>query len=161
MSTDLTVNNNIFAYPTPGDDPGWGEGASGWAEEVTSVLGSVVGPDDIIETTFNIGNNVSSAQDVVGLTFNPTTVRGVSVEYTIYRISSTTELAEKGTLQLIFKNDAPTNTKWTIGRSFFGDDSGLNLTMTDGGQVQYTSTNVSGTGYTGVIHFEASSLLQI
>jgi hypothetical protein len=156
MPTNLTVNNNTFAYPVPGDEPGWGEGATGWAVEVTEVLESLQGTDDIPETTFNVANNISVATDIVGLVFNPATVRSAVVDYSIYRSTDTNELAEKGKLELVYKNGASPGLKWTIGRVFFGDDSGVTITMTDGGQAQYTSTNVSGTGYTGEMKFEAT-----
>lgn len=156
MAINLTVNNNTFPYPEPGDEPGWGEGATGWAEEVTTVLNNLSGTDDILETTFNVANNVSSSQDIVGLTFNPSTVRSAVIDYSIYRSTSSTELAEKGKLELIYKNGATPTTKWTIGRVFFGDDGGVEFTMTDAGQIQYTSSNLAGTSYSGVMHFEAT-----
>lgn len=155
MSKNLTVNNNTYAYPEPGDEPGWGAGTTGWAEEVTDVLATIQGPDDIPETTFIIANNMSSATDITGLTFNPITVRSAVVDYSIYRSTSLTELAEKGRLDLIYKNNGPVNNKWTIGRVFFGDDAGVIFTITDAGQMQYTSSNLSGTGYVGEIKFEA------
>lgn len=155
MPTNIIINNNNFAYPSPGDEPGWGEAASGAMIEVAAVLSTIQGTDDIPETTFNVANNVSSSMDVTGLVFNPATVRSSVVDYSCYRTTSTTELAEKGQLQLIYKNGATPGTKWSIGRVFFGDDSGLAFTMTDAGQVQYTSTNLSGTSYTGELKFEA------
>jgi len=155
MSTNLTVNNNTFAYPVPGDEPGWGEGATGWAVEVTEVLNNLQGTDDIPETSFTVANNNAVATDVVGLVFNPASVRAGVIDYSIYRSTSITELAEKGKMEIIYKNGASSGTKWSIGRVFFGDDAGVVFTMTDAGQVQYTSTNLSGTGYSGIMKFEA------
>jgi len=235
MSTNLTVNNNTYAYPSAGDEPGWGEAATGWATEVTEVLNNLQGTDDIPETTFTVADNQTSAADVVGLVFSPTTVRSAVVDYSIYRTNSDTfatsdvdagadtititshvfangdvvtlsstdtlpaglsastlyyvvgvasntfqlsatlggsaiditdvgvgthtvslELAEKGKLELIYKNSAPSTTKWTIGRVFYGDDAGVTFTMTDVGQIQYTSTDTQGSNYTGTMRFEAT-----
>lgn len=94
------------------------------------------------------------------MSFNPTAVRGANLDYSIYRNTSTTEFAEKGQLQLVYKNGGTVGSKWTIGRVFFGDDAGITFTMTDAGQIQYTSTNMSGTGYSGIVKFEAKALLQ-
>lgn len=69
-------------------------------------------------------------------------------------------MAEKGSLELIYKNGGTIGEKWTIGRVFFGDDAGVELALTDAGQMQYKSSNLSGTGYSGVIKFEAKSILQ-
>ena len=235
MSTNLTVNNNTYAYPSAGDEPGWGEAATGWATEVTEVLNNLQGTDDIPETSFTIADNQDPAADVVGLVFSPTTVRSAVIDYSIYRTNSDTfgtsdvdagadtititnhvfvngdvvtlsssdtlpaglsastlyyvvgvvaltsfqlsatlggsaiditdvgvgthtvslELAEKGKLELVYKNSAPSS-KWTIGRVFYGDDAGVTFTMTDVGQIQYTSTNTQGSNYTGTMRFEAT-----
>lgn len=162
MPTNLVVNNNNFAYPLPGDEPGWGEGATGWAVEVTDVLQGLQGANDIPQTLFDIANNISSPTMIVGLLFNPATVRSAVVEYSIYRKTDTVgnEFAEKGTLELIYKNGGPINSKWTIGRVFFGDDAGLLFTMSDAGQVLYTSSNIAGANYTGTFHFSARVTLQ-
>lgn len=160
MPTNLTVNNNTFAYPSDGDEPGWGADATGWATEVTDVLQGLQGTNDIAQTTFTVANNISSAADVVGLLFNPATVRSAVVEYSVYRKTDSNELAEKGTLELIYKNGGTIGAKWTIGRVFFGDDGGMLFTMTDTGQVQYTSTNLSGTNYSGTMHFSGRVTLQ-
>ena len=156
----LTVNNNPYIYPDPGTEPGWGDQATGWAEEVTTVLSNLSGADDILETTFNVANNITVAQDVVSLVFNTSTVRSAVIEYSIYRTTTTTELAEKGTMEIVYKNGATPGTKWTIGRSFFGDDAGLEFSMTDAGQFQYISTNLGGTSYSGVMRFEAKAIQQ-
>lgn len=157
---NLVVNNNTFAYPVAGDEPGWGEAATGWAVEVTDALQALEGTDDILQTTFNIANNVSSVSEVVGLIFNSAQVRSAIVEYSVYRKTDSNELAETGTLHLVYKNGGTINSKWAIGRVFFGDDAGILFTMTDAGQVQYTSTNVSGTNYSGTMHFSAKVTLQ-
>lgn len=155
MPTNIVINNNTFAYPSPGDEPGWGEPATNAMVEVANVLANVQGPDDILETTFSISNNNASPLDVAGLAFNPVTVRSAIIEYSIYRSTTTNELAEKGTIELVYKNGGTVGNKWTISRSFLGDDSGVIITFTDAGQGQYTSTNVSGASYTGIIRFEA------
>lgn len=160
MPQNLVVNNNTFAYPIPGDEPGWGEGATDWAVEVTGVLDSLQGSNDIPQTSFTVANNTSSVADVVGLLFNPAQVRSAVVEYSIYRKTDSNELAEKGTLEIIYKNGGTIGSKWTLGRVFFGDDGGMLFTMTDAGQVQYTSTNLAGTNYTGTMHFSARVTLQ-
>ncbi len=156
----IVINNTSFNYPDPGSEPGWGADATDAMVEVAEVLATIQGVDDIAETTFNVANNISSAMDVVGLAFNPSTVRSAIVDYSLYRNTDSTELAERGSLNLIYKNGATPGSKWSIGRVLFGDDAGLSFTMTDAGQIQYTSTNLSGTGYAGEMKFEAKATLQ-
>lgn len=160
MAINLEVNNNTYAYPSPGDEPGWGQAATGWATEVTTVLSTIVNADDILETGFNIANSVSSVANVTALSFNPGTVRSVDVEYSIYRFSSLNELSEAGTLTLVFKNGGTIGSKWSIGRVSVGDDAGVNFFMTDAGQMQYTSTAITGTSYQGTLKFTAKTTNQ-
>lgn len=160
MPINLNVNNNNFAYPSDGDEPGWGNAATGWAEEVTTVLSGVQGSDDILPTSFNVANNIASPADVVGLIFNPTTVRSAEVSYSIYRRTDTNELAETGRMLVVYKNGGNTGEKWSVGQTILGDDSGVVFTMTDAGQIQYTSNDVTGSNYVGQIRFYAKSITQ-
>lgn len=161
MPQNLVVNGNTFAYPVAGDEPGWGEAATGWSAEVTIALQDLNDINDILQTTFNIASSVSSVSiSVVGMYFNPAQVRSAVVEYSIYRTGTgpTVELAEVGTMHLIYKNNASGN-KWSIGRVFFGDDAGVLFTMNNNGQMYYTSSNIAGT-YTGIMRFSAKVTLQ-
>jgi len=162
MSTTLIVNNTPFEYPTPGDEPGWGEAATGWAEEVTDVLNSVLGPDDILETTFTVNNSVAVATNVSGLLFNTGTVRAATVEYSVYRISDSNPSgnAESGIMNLIFDNSAAPGFQWTLTIGNIAGNAGINFTITDAGQVQYTSTDIGATNHSGTMHFKARALQQ-
>jgi hypothetical protein len=161
MPIDLTVNNSVFAYPSPGDEPGWGEPATDWASEVSLVLSTLQNSNDILDTSAIIANNQTLPNiSVTGLLFNSGTVRAAVVNYSIDIFTSGTELAEVGTLYLIYKNSGTIGSKWSIGRISFGDDAGVTFTMTDAGQIQYTSSNVAGTGYIGTMNFSAKVTLQ-
>ena len=83
MPVTLTVNNQSYEYPIPGDSPGWGEAATGWAEQVTLALNDLQGITDISQKTFNILNNISTFTDVSGLSFN-TSLNGVLTSFNRY-----------------------------------------------------------------------------
>lgn len=153
---ELIVNGAVFNYPKPGTEPGWGEDATDWAVAITDAVNSLLGEGDIIETTFQLTNNQSIATDVNGLLFNNTTVRSAKIDYTVYINTSTNELIETGVLYLQWKSDSTT---WVQSQSFVGDVSGLEFSITTGGQVQYTTTNISGTGYQGRLTFKADSII--
>lgn len=157
MAIPLVVNNSTFEYPQPGDPKGWGEDATDWAIEVTNLLSDLKGPNDIIQTAFSINNNQAVASNIIGLAFDAATVRYAIVDYTIYRTTSTAELAEGGQIHLIYKNVAGT---WLIEQDRQGDNSGVVISITNAGQLQYTSSNVAGLSYTGKISFRAKTLNQ-
>lgn len=111
---------------------------------------------DISPTTAAISNNISAAADITGLSLNSANVKSAKIQYHIYRDTSASSLMEAGTFELAYKASA---TSWNLtNRTFGGDTSGITLTATTAGQVQYTSTNITGTGYSGVIAFRGSAL---
>lgn len=162
MSITLTVNNTPYDYPSPGDEPGWGEAATGWAEEVTDVLNSLLTTDDILQTAFTVNNNVSTDTNVAGLSFNTGSVRAAFVEYSIYRVSDSTPsgTAEAGLMTLIYDNSAAPGSQWTLTISSVTGNAGVTFTITDAGQIQYQSTDIGSTNYSGLMKFTARALQQ-
>jgi hypothetical protein len=156
MAKTLTVNNVPFEYPEAGDPPGWGEEATGWAEEVTDTIGALVGPNDILESSATILNNQSIPQDISGLVIDPAQVRRVEVKYSIYRVTDDEPSghAEEGTLFAVYDNSAPVNEKFKLSGEFTGF-SGVDIELLDSGQFQYTSTNIPGLNYAGIMRFTA------
>lgn len=162
MAKTLTVNNTPYNYPTTGDEPGWGGEATGWAEEVTDVLSSLLGPDDILETTFSVNNNVSSAADVTALTFSTGSVRSAIVEYSVYRVSDSnlSGNAESGIMNMVYDNSASPGSQWSLVISNISGNAGVQFSITDAGQVQYTSTDIGSVNYNGTMKFKARALAQ-
>lgn len=156
MSKVLIVNNTSFDYPEAGDPKGWGEEATAWASEVTAVIGDLKGPNDIIQTSFTIANNTLIASDVVGLTFDAATVRMADISYSVYRVTDSAEINESGTISIQYYSNSGT---WDIGQDYIGDASTV-FSITNAGQVQYTSSNLAGLNYEGTITFRAKTLDQ-
>jgi len=162
MPITLTVNNQPFEYPIAGDSPGWGQPASDWAVAVTSVLTELFGPNDIIQTTFNIANNVSSVTDITGLFFNTGQVRSAVIEYSIYRMSTATPSgkSEAGIMIIVYDNMAGSGSKWSLTIGPVNGNSGVTFTITYAGQIQYVSTDIGSIGYNSTMKFSAKVLAQ-
>jgi hypothetical protein len=138
MSIILQVNNIPFTIPTQGEQPAWGEGLTDYLTEVARVLNSLKGANDILETGATIQNNFK---------FNAATVRSFAVQCSVSRETGSTKVYESFTL-----SGLRTDTDWILQLEGFGD-SGIEIDITSAGQVQYKSSNISGTGYTGLIKF--------
>jgi hypothetical protein len=113
----------------------------------------------ISETGFELINNQSSPADITSLYFDVLYVRAAYIDYTIYRNTTgagATELSEVGELRLVYNSVA---VNWDIDRSAVGD-AGVTITVTNAGQLQYTSTNITGTPSISVIRFKARTLSQ-
>ena len=159
MAIQLIIQGTVYNYPTSGEDPNWGEEAADWAEAVTDVLNTFLGPGDILQSTATIANNQAVASNVPGLIFDPAQVRASNVTYSIYRtsVSSPSGFAESGTLYLIYDNNASSGNKWLLSQKTVGN-SGVIFTVTDLGQIQYQSSNLLGGSYTGTMKFSAKTL---
>lgn len=111
-------------------------------------------PSSIIvnQTSFTIANNQSSAADITGLLFNPTLFRAVKIEYAIYRQTNTANSAraQMGQLRFVYNTQSAT---WFVSDDFTGQDAGVTFSITSSGQIRYTSTNISGTNYSGNLKY--------
>lgn len=159
MSREFIVENTPYTYPDAGDSPGWGEGATDWAQAVTNALVKLINANDILETSFTIANNQAVATDITGLFIDVTQVRAVEIDYSVRRTTDVpaVEVTETGKIIAVYENNSNT---WSYTRTSTGDDTGTEITVTPTGQFQYTSTDISGTNYTGLMKFRAKALIQ-
>jgi len=151
MAITLIVNNIPFDYPEQGEQQPWGEPATAWAKEVTSVLDKIKGPYDVLESSFPISNNQSSFSDILGLFFDSTYVRSFHIYGNIFRETSGTQYVEEFIIAGNYENGT-----WWMTQEGFGN-SGVSLDITNGGQIQYISSNLSGQ-ITGKITFRGTAL---
>ncbi len=110
------------------------------------------------ETQVTIANNQVAAADVTGLLFSGAAVRSFCADYQIYRNTTAggaTELSERGFLLGVFSTVAST---WEITSGPAVGDAGVTFTITAAGQVQYTSTNITGTAATSKMKFQARTM---
>ena len=162
MSKELTVAGDVFNYPENRESPGWGEEASSWAEAVTDVLANVAGEGDILQTSASLSNNIAALTSINGFAFDPAVVRGAVAEFSIYRVTLETSLGaadgqervETGVLYIGSKSSAGSFEMSQAGSG----GSGVTLSITSAGQIQYTSDSMTGINHSGVIKFRARAL---
>lgn len=151
MPKTLTIGTQDFEIPLEGENGNYGEQISDWCEAVTDALGTVQQRNDIPTTTASILNNRTSATSVTGFLFDTSEVISINSEFIVTRTtdSPAVQLVESGFIQGNFDGS-----NWNITITSVGN-SGVSFDMTAGGQVTYTSTNMTGTNYTGEIRFKA------
>lgn len=151
MSKTVIVGTEEFQIPEVGENPGYGEQLSDFFVAVADALSSVQKPNDIIQTSANIANNVSVATNIPGYSFDTSEVRAISSQFLITRSTDTpaVTITESGYIEGNFDG-----TNWNISIRSNGN-SGVDLSITPAGQIQYTSTDLAGAGYVGSIIFEA------
>jgi hypothetical protein len=159
MSVIVTVSGIEFTIPETGERAvegasNWGDDTTEWIVTISDAMSGLVGPGDIaLKTNINLVNNQAVAANVFGMKFENTVTRSAVLECSIYRVTSLEELSEITTLYVTYYSNSNT---WAISNAGAGT-SGINFTITPAGQVQYTSTNMSGTGYSGKLAFRARS----
>lgn len=139
MSKPLQVGNDTFNYPSPGDKAGWGEEATGWAEAVTDTLANISGPNDILITSATLSNNQVTPANIPGLLLNTGEVQSFELDVLIYRTynSGSSVAMERAKILGYFNGSDVYISQESVGTS------GVDLSVTSGGQFQYTSSNLT------------------
>ncbi len=124
-----------------------------------------VGAGAIPETSFPIANNQVAAANVTGCIFG-SGVRSFELDAHFYRNTTgvgATELAARAKYLAVYKSTAGTWDMTSLG--FDGDadatsgaPAGVTLSITSAGQVQYTSSNITGTAGTSTMSFRANTM---
>lgn len=95
-------------------------------------------PGDIAETSFSAANNQSSPANVTGFVFSNSVVRSFKALVSVY-INAT------GSLYEVFDLDGiQRGADWQMSVTSTGDSSGIVFSITTAGQIQYTSSNITG-----------------
>jgi len=151
MPKKLIIGTDEFEFPEQGDSPDWAEQVTDWATAVTEALTTVQQPNDILTQAALIANLQTTPASIPGFSFDTSEVVAINAEYIVIRrtVSPAVNMVESGFLSGNFDG-----TNWTISRRQQGE-AGIEFSITPGGQVQYTSTDISGTSYEGVISFKA------
>jgi hypothetical protein len=91
------------------------------------------------ERSFNSANNVSSASNITGFAFSNAIVRAFDA------VLSVTILSSEGNKYAYYNlKGVQKGSNWVINSSYVGDVTGYTFSITNAGQVQYTSTDVDG-----------------
>ena len=101
------------------------------------------------ERKFNSANNVSAASSITGFLFNNAVVRAFDAVVSVTILSSTGNKYAYYNLKGVQKGS-----NWVINSSYVGDVTGYTFSITNAGQVQYTSTDITG-WESGSINFRA------
>lgn len=163
----ITIKGTTIDIPASGASPNWSpaiiEAFQLLADAVNAFTGTFdVAPQTLTIDSYNPGVNIP----IDNLVFPPSDVRAVSVFYTVYRQTDNTSLiildginvAETGTLELVYNSSRPSTKKWEMGRMGEGD-ADITFSVTDLGQIQFTTNTVNGINHVGIISYRALAIL--
>lgn len=143
MSKTLIVRDEAFEYPDTGDI-NYGEEATGWAEEMTSVAAEVSGPGDIATTEtqlIGISNGEFVTGDVTRLTFDTAFVQKIEVTGFIKRTYNG-DIPDQ--VEEVLIRGAYNGSEFNITVDFSGDDTEVEFSM-NAGQVRFKYKEIANT----------------
>jgi hypothetical protein len=97
-----------------------------------------LGVSTIYSGSFSASNNVSTPQNVIGLSFSNSTTRMFKCQLTV----TITRSAGGNLYELFSLEGHQTNDGWDLYTETLNDVSGVSFEITNTGQVQYTSSNI-------------------
>lgn len=112
------------------------------------------------ETEFTIANNVAVATNVTDLLFDGALNRAFMLDYSIYRQTDTASsaVAQVGQLRGVYNTQSTT---WYLSDDFAGQNAGVTFSITSGGQIQYTSTDIAGANYVGTMKYNPRKTFEV
>ena len=155
MSRKLVVNGTVFEYPTTGGY-NWGEESSDWAAEVTEVLNTLSGPEDIQTSEATLSNGGSG--NVTGLSFNASLVQQISIKAVVTRTFTD---ATPTRTEAFDMTGAYNGSSFVLGYdsvSVESQDSGVSFDINSSGQVTYVANSVANTDSL-IVKFNATAII--
>jgi hypothetical protein len=127
-------------------------------------LENMLGGGIAVETQFTIANNQSSAASITGLVFDKTVYITAEVQYTVMRKTDTAASGVRETGRLLCTYESQENA-WNIeplvDTFMTNGPSGITFSITSAGQIQYTSTNITGANYVGKMRHKVVSTFSV
>lgn len=164
MSIPIVIQGTPINFPESATSPQWAEAVDQFAKAVENALNSFVGPFDVapqalIIDAYNPGTNIN----IAALSFPTSQVRSAFIRYSVFRTTSLEIAGETGELTIFYNPNGPTNNKWEVGQRVVSGIIGggrISFNVTDTGQVQFSTTSMSGSNHVGKLTFVAQSILQ-
>ena len=159
MAITVTIQNNVIEFPESGTSPNWAPAVLAFVQAVEAALAGLTGGYDVAPQTQNIdAANPLTDIDVTALNFPPVDVRAVTIYYAVTRTTDSAEVAEGGTIEMVYNGSNPVTDKWEIVNTHAGDAL-ISFSVSDTGQVKFSTEALAGLDHTGKITFRAISVL--
>lgn len=153
----LTINDQVIDFPNSTDSPDWSPAIVQFAQAVTDALAISVNTGDVFPQFFPLDiYNSASNINVPALFFSTNSVRAVFIRYSVFRSTDSASVYEAGDMIAIYNSDNIIGSKWAFSQgNIIGDGAQISFNLTDTGQLQFSTTPLSGINHTGKFSFEA------
>jgi len=165
VSKTIIIKGTPIELPESGTSPNWAPAIIQAFEALADAVNSITASFDVSPQVQNIDANNSSSNVIINnLSFPSSEVRAATVYYTVFRKTEDSgppdgqEVAEGGTLEIVYNAANPNGNKWELARTSVGG-AFIDFDITDIGQIRFTTTALTGINHIGIISFRAISIL--
>lgn len=161
----LIIKGTVVNLADSASGPNWSQGLIDSIVALADAVNAVTGTYDVAPQIQNIDSNNSSTNIAISnLIFPVSDVRSATIFYSVSRMTEDSgpadgqEKAEGGELVITYNASNPVSNKWEITRER-GGTANITFSVTDVGQVQFSTTALTGINHTGIISFRALAVL--
>ena len=158
MSQLITIQGTPILFPTSGESPDWAPAVDAFAVAVEAALAGVAGAFDVSPQILAIDSSNPGTAELPNLTFPPSAVLAVFIKYAVRRTTSTNSGYQSGELEAVYNPNGPSGNLWDLSNVYQGN-ANVTFTMSDIGQLSFTTTTLAGLNHTGFISYSATALL--
>lgn len=163
----IIIKGSPIAFPDSGASPNWSPAVIEAVEALADAVNAVTATFDVPPQVQNIdANNSSTNININNLNFPATDVRAATIYYSVNRTTEDSgppdgqEVVEAGTLEINYNDSRPVTQKWELIRSG-GGDAKIDFNVTDLGQIQFSTTALTGINHVGIISFRALAIMNV
>lgn len=159
---EIIINSQVIAFPDSAQSPNWSEAVIQFAQAVEAALQITSGPFDVAPQTMDISAFNSSTDVVIpALSFPISGVRAAFIKYTVFRQTNSANAYEAGDMIVVYNPNNSSNEKWTLTQgNRSGSGAQIEFSITDTGQMRFSTTALAGSSHSGQLTFEARALQQ-
>lgn len=164
-SIPIVFNGVTVPIPASGASPNWSAAIIQAFQLISQALDISAGPYDIPPQNYVMTSNVNTNVPIPNLSFPVTAVQGAVVFYGVTRSSTGSggvQLSQSGLLILNYDPSQSSGNLWQVNNEFASAlSSGAQITFScsDVGQLQFSTTAITGTDPIGSINFRALAVL--
>ena len=157
----ITIQGTPIEIPSSGESPNWAPGIIEAFQAIETALNSAIGPYDVASQILTIdAHNPGTDIEITNLSFPTSSIQGAFIRYSVIRTTTTDTAYETGDITITYNPNGAVNQKWEIAREYIGDGK-ISFTITDIGQVKFSTTAMGGLSHSGKLIFSAQAQAKV
>lgn len=155
----IIIQGTPINFPDSGAAPNFSPPIIQFAQAVANALNSFVGAFDVSPQSFSLSSDVNTNVSLTNLSFPTSSVRSAIISYNIERVNTGFTQDETGVLEIVYNGSTWDVTRDSTGKILNASNIPFNtFSVTNLGQVQFSTITIGGTFTSGKITYSAKAL---